>query len=132
MGSSYDACYPAVTALARDGVAAIMTDTAELLHFRLPMLHGGDDLILVSQSGESAETVRAAEQLRARGDAPRIIAVTNDPGSSLARRRGPDPADARRRGDGAEHHDLRRGARRDRRVGARDLGGRAPPRSPGG
>ena len=85
MGSSYDACYPAVTALAREGVAAVMTDTAELLHFRLPMLHAGDDLILVSQSGESAETVRAAEQLRSRGDTPRIIAVTNDPDSSLAR-----------------------------------------------
>ena len=36
MGSSYDACYPAVTALARAGVAATMVDTAELLHFRLP------------------------------------------------------------------------------------------------
>ena len=85
MGSSYDACYPAVTALAREGVAAVMTDTAELLHFRLPMLRAGDDLVLVSQSGESAETVRAAERLRARGEAPRIIAVTNDPDSSLAR-----------------------------------------------
>ena len=62
-----------------------MTDTAELLHFRLPMLRAGDDLVLVSQSGESAETVRAAERLRARGEAPRIIAVTNDPDSSLAR-----------------------------------------------
>ncbi len=85
MGSSYDACYPAVTALAREGVAAVMTDTAELLHFRLPMLRAGDDLVLVSQSGESAETVRAAERLRARGEAPRIIAVTNDPDSSLSR-----------------------------------------------
>ena len=38
MGSSYDACYPAVTALARAGVSATMVDTAELLHFRLPTL----------------------------------------------------------------------------------------------
>ena len=84
MGSSYDACYPAVTALAREGVAASMVDTAELLHFRLPMLHTGDDLVLVSQSGESAETVGVARELRRRGDAPTMIAVTNEPASSLA------------------------------------------------
>jgi glutamine---fructose-6-phosphate transaminase (isomerizing) len=84
MGSSYDACYPAVTALARAGVAASMVDTAELLHFRLPALRGGDELILVSQSGESAETVGVARALRERGDAPRIVAVTNEPASSLA------------------------------------------------
>ena len=84
MGSSYDACYPAVTALARAGVAATMVDTAELLHFRLPMVGPDDDLILVSQSGESAETVGVARALRDRGKAPRIVAVTNEPASSLA------------------------------------------------
>jgi len=84
MGSSYDACYPAVTALARTGVAATMVDTAELLHFRLPTLGPRDDLILVSQSGESAETIGVAHALRDRGDAPRIVAVTNEPTSSLA------------------------------------------------
>src|SRR3954466_2133462 len=84
MGSSYDACYPAVTALARTGVAATMVDTAELLHFRLPTLGPADDLVLVSQSGESAETVGVARALRDRGDAPRIVAVTNEPTSSLA------------------------------------------------
>ena len=77
MGSSYDACYPTVTALARTGVAASMVDTAELLHFRLPTLGPDDDLILVSQSGESAETVGAARALRDRVNAPRIVAVTN-------------------------------------------------------
>ncbi len=85
MGSSYDACYPAVTLLAREGIPVLMADTAELLHFRLPMLGADDDLVLVSQSGESAETVRVAQQLRERGDTPRIIAITNDPESSLAR-----------------------------------------------
>jgi len=84
MGSSYDACYPAVTTLGRAGVTAFMVDTAELLHFRLPMLDAADDLVLVSQSGESAETVRVAEQLRARSDGPRVLAVTNAPASSLA------------------------------------------------
>jgi len=84
MGSSYDACYPAVTALARAGIAAAMVDTAELLHFRLPTLGRDDDLILISQSGESAETVGVTQALRDRGDAPRVIAVTNEPASSLA------------------------------------------------
>jgi glucosamine--fructose-6-phosphate aminotransferase (isomerizing) len=85
MGSSYDACYPGVTSLAAGGVPAVMLDSAELLHFRLPMLHEGDTAVLVSQSGESAETVRAAQLVRQRGDAPFIVAVTNDPDSSLAR-----------------------------------------------
>jgi glucosamine 6-phosphate synthetase-like amidotransferase/phosphosugar isomerase protein len=66
MGSSYDACYPAVTALARDSVATVMTDTAELLHFRLPMLHAGDDLILVSQSGERRDRSRGRTATGAR------------------------------------------------------------------
>ena len=38
MGSSYDACYPAVTTLAALGVPTLMLDAAELLHFRLPIL----------------------------------------------------------------------------------------------
>jgi glutamine---fructose-6-phosphate transaminase (isomerizing) len=84
MGSSYDACYPSVTTLASAGIAAVMLDAAELLHFRLPMIRQGDLLILVSQSGESAETVRVAEALRARGDAPEIVAVTNGATNSLA------------------------------------------------
>ena len=85
MGSSYDACYPAVTTLARRGIPAMMIDAAELLHFRLPMLGPADHLILVSQSGESAETVRVAERLHAEAGHPRIVAVTNEPRSSLAR-----------------------------------------------
>jgi glucosamine--fructose-6-phosphate aminotransferase (isomerizing) len=85
MGSSYDACYPAVTSLARAGAPAMMIDAAELLHFRLPMLHAGDTVVLVSQSGESAETVRAAQVLRESGNAPFVVAVTNGAGSSLAK-----------------------------------------------
>jgi glucosamine--fructose-6-phosphate aminotransferase (isomerizing) len=85
MGSSYDACYPAVTSLALAGRPAVMVDAAELLHFRTAMLGPGDCAVLVSQSGESAETVRVAEVLRERGDGPFLVAVTNDDRSSLAR-----------------------------------------------
>jgi glucosamine--fructose-6-phosphate aminotransferase (isomerizing) len=85
MGSSYDACYPAATRLAAAGVLATMVDAAELLHFRLDALDSGALLVCVSQSGESAETVRVVRALRERGDRPWIAAVTNGADSSLAR-----------------------------------------------
>ena len=65
MGSSYDACYPAATALSARGVSCSMLDTAELLHFRLPALRPDTLLVCVSQSGESAELVRLVERLGA-------------------------------------------------------------------
>ncbi|MDP9301351.1 MAG: SIS domain-containing protein, partial [Actinomycetota bacterium] len=84
MGSSYDACYPAVTALAAAGVATLMLDAAELLHFRLPILRDEDLLVLVSQSGESAETVGVARALRGAAGPPRIACVSNGTGNTLA------------------------------------------------
>ena len=77
MGSSYDACYPAATRLAAAGVLATMVDAAELLHFRLDALEPGTLLVCVSQSGESAETVRVVRELRERGDRP-CIAVGHE------------------------------------------------------
>jgi glutamine---fructose-6-phosphate transaminase (isomerizing) len=85
MGSSYDACYPASTVLASGGVLAPMLDAAELLHFRLPALGGSDLLVLVSQSGESAETVGVARALRDRTTpTPTIVSVTNGTANTLA------------------------------------------------
>jgi glucosamine--fructose-6-phosphate aminotransferase (isomerizing) len=85
MGSSYDACYPASTELAAAGIAAPMHDAAELLHFRLAALGGSDLLVLVSQSGESAETVGVARALRSRtAGAPTIVSVTNGIGNTLS------------------------------------------------
>ena len=81
MGSSYDACYPAVTELATAGVPALHLDAAELLHFRGGLLGPGTLLIAVSQSGESAETVRVAELASGAG-AP-VVAVTNGTGNAL-------------------------------------------------
>ena len=76
MGSSYDACYPAVTALAGAGIAAIHVDAAEMLHFRRALLTPSTLLVAVSQSGESAEVVRLVEQVdRAVGTV--VLAVTN-------------------------------------------------------
>ena len=84
MGSSYDACYPAVAEIARAGSAAVMVDSAELLHFRSQMLDAGSLLIAVSQSGESAETVRLVQELGGRPDPPTMVAVTNGTSNTLA------------------------------------------------
>jgi glucosamine--fructose-6-phosphate aminotransferase (isomerizing) len=83
MGSSYDACYPITTALAARGVACSMLDTAELLHFRLPMLRPDTLVVCVSQSGESAELVRLVERLDA--PRPRLAAITNGSQNTLWR-----------------------------------------------
>jgi glucosamine--fructose-6-phosphate aminotransferase (isomerizing) len=85
MGSSYDACYPAVAELARSGVAAVMLDAAELLHFRMDMLASVPVVVVVSQSGESIEVVRVVDSLRTRPQRPpTVIAVTNGTRNSLA------------------------------------------------
>ncbi len=84
MGSSYDGCYPAVSDLAAAGVPALMLDAAELLHFRLAILTPGDLLVLVSQSGESAETVAVAQALRSRRRPPTIVSITNGLGNTLS------------------------------------------------
>jgi glucosamine--fructose-6-phosphate aminotransferase (isomerizing) len=85
MGSSYDACYPAVNELARRGIVAGHVDAAELVHFRSAALASAGLLVVVSQSGESAEVVRLAESLADRTDRPRILSVTNGSDNPLAR-----------------------------------------------
>jgi glutamine---fructose-6-phosphate transaminase (isomerizing) len=86
MGSSYDACYPAVTELAQAGIAATMIDAAELLHFRGAILGPDAVLVAVSQSGESAEVVRVVDRAIGATDRPFLVAVTNGPENTLARR----------------------------------------------
>jgi glutamine---fructose-6-phosphate transaminase (isomerizing) len=85
MGSSYDACYPAANELAARGVLALHVDTAELLHFRSAVLSRPVVLVVVSQSGESAEVVRLAESLDGAGR-PVLVSVTNGLDNELARR----------------------------------------------
>jgi glutamine---fructose-6-phosphate transaminase (isomerizing) len=84
MGSSYDACYPAVTALAARGVSATMLDTAELAHFRMQTLRPETLLVCVSQSGESAELIRLIDSLARHGRRPVVAAITNGSGNTLA------------------------------------------------
>jgi glucosamine--fructose-6-phosphate aminotransferase (isomerizing) len=84
MGSSYDACYPIVTALGTAGIAATMLDAAELLHFRLPAVTADTLVVCVSQSGRSAETVRVAEALAGRHSRPTVVAIKNGADNPLA------------------------------------------------
>ncbi len=86
MGSSYDACYPAVNDLAARGVPALLVDAAELLHFRRPILTARTLAVIVSQSGESAEIVRLASELAKQRTRPFVVAVTNGRDNDLARR----------------------------------------------
>jgi glucosamine--fructose-6-phosphate aminotransferase (isomerizing) len=84
MGSSYFASYPAVAELARAGIPAVHADAAELLHFRPQMLSGQVAIVVVSQSGESAEIVRLLETIRTITSPPAVIAVTNGTHNTLA------------------------------------------------
>jgi len=85
MGGSYDTCYAPVTALASCGITGVMVDSAELLYFRRPTLAGSTLLVVVSQSGESAEVVRLVEELDRGPERPFIVSVTNGSQNSLAR-----------------------------------------------
>jgi glutamine---fructose-6-phosphate transaminase (isomerizing) len=85
MGGSYDTCYAPVTALASAGIGGLMVDSAELLYFRRATLAGATLLVIVSQSGESAEVVRLIEELHRGPECPFIVSVTNGPNNTLAR-----------------------------------------------
>jgi glutamine---fructose-6-phosphate transaminase (isomerizing) len=86
MGSSYHVCYPAVTELAARGIWALQADAAELLHFRLPALVPEMVLVVVSQSGRSAEAVRFAEEARGQTSTPLLLSVSNGLDNPLANR----------------------------------------------
>jgi glutamine---fructose-6-phosphate transaminase (isomerizing) len=82
MGSSYHALHPlALTLLAR-GVLALMIETSELIHHAPALIEPSTLLVVVSQSGQSPETLKLLE--KAQGQAS-IIGVTNTAGSPLAK-----------------------------------------------
>jgi glucosamine--fructose-6-phosphate aminotransferase (isomerizing) len=83
MGSSFDACYPAVEVLSDRAILALHAASAEVLHFGLPWITERTILVVVSQSGASAEVVRLAERARSSG-ALLLVAVTNGIDNSLA------------------------------------------------
>lgn len=85
MGSSYDACYPGVNDLAGRGIAALLVDSAELLHFRRAILDPATLLVAVSQSGQSAEAVKLVSELRKQRSRPFVVSVTNGLANQVAK-----------------------------------------------
>jgi glucosamine--fructose-6-phosphate aminotransferase (isomerizing) len=85
MGSSNDACYPAVNELASVGISALLVNTAELLHFRQGILNTKTFLTIVSQSGASAEIVKLAAELGKQRARPYVVTITNGLSNPLAK-----------------------------------------------
>jgi glucosamine--fructose-6-phosphate aminotransferase (isomerizing) len=83
MGTSEHAPHSVSDRLAEAaGVPVVIRDAGELLHYGLRTVSFHDAVFAVSQSGESIETRRVAEALKGH---PRLIAITNEPGSTIAR-----------------------------------------------
>lgn len=82
MGSSLSAALPAATRLARCQPTSVV-EAGELLHYGTDGIKPGTVLVLVSQSGRSAETLALGRRMRA-GGTVQIVAVTNDADSPLA------------------------------------------------
>lgn len=82
MGTSLSAALTAATRLARYQPVSI-AEAGELLHYGIDGIEPGTVLVLVSQSGRSAETVALGQRMRENGTM-RIVAVTNHADSALA------------------------------------------------
>ena len=82
MGSSHHGLHPLQVRLIEVGVPAVMVESSELLHYQWRLLEERTLLVLVSQSGRSAEILRLLEETRGRLE---TIGVTNTPDSPLAR-----------------------------------------------
>ncbi len=82
MGSSLFAAYPAQAYLTGLGVRALVWETAELVHHHLKVLRPDTLLVVVSQSGQTAEVLRLLEDLAPKSP---LVAVTNVESSPLAK-----------------------------------------------
>lgn len=83
MGSSLFACIPAAHLLIDSGRQASVVGAAELLYYQMPLCRPGCVVLLVSRSGETVEVLKLLNVLK-QGNC-RIIGVTNEPQSTLAR-----------------------------------------------
>jgi glutamine---fructose-6-phosphate transaminase (isomerizing) len=83
MGGSYFATIPAQLQLLSHGIEALAVETSELLHYQRGLITPDTMLVLVSQSGYSAEIVKLLDTL---DPAAFVIGITNDTQSPLAKR----------------------------------------------
>jgi len=83
MGSSFHTLHPLCLELINQGLAAMMIETSELIHYMQPLFDPKTLIVAVSQSGQSAEVVRLLE---INGGRAPVVAITNTAGSPLAER----------------------------------------------
>lgn len=83
IGASLHSAYPLHYALAGRGMNCSIVEIAELLHYQ-ERICAGSVMVIFSRSGESIEVVKLLEKLK--GVASRVIALTNEPESSLGKR----------------------------------------------
>ena len=81
MGTSLSAPHPAICLLADSGIPARAVDAGEFLHYQQGSIEKTALIVIVSQSGESAEHKVIVEKL-----ARPYVALTNTEGSTLARK----------------------------------------------
>lgn len=81
MGSSFHALYPLQVELGELGIPALMLETSELVHYHRHLFDRKTLVVVVSQSGQSAEVVRL---LQVNGRRSPLVAVTNTADSPLA------------------------------------------------
>lgn len=81
MGTSYHALHPLAIRLTELDWTVAMIETSELLHYYRALLVPGNLIVIVSQSGISAEVVGLLKMVEGRCA---TIGVTNTPGSALA------------------------------------------------
>jgi glucosamine--fructose-6-phosphate aminotransferase (isomerizing) len=80
MGSSYHALHPLHIRLIDAGFNSVMEETSELIHYKARLLDEESLVIVVSQSGRSAEIVHLLNVAARRAT---LLGVTNTPGSPL-------------------------------------------------
>jgi len=87
MGGSFHVLHPLAIELASHGLTPLLLETSELIHFYPGLLAPSTLVIAVSQSGQSAETVRLLDlNTDLNAGAATILGVSNTPASPLAMR----------------------------------------------
>jgi glutamine---fructose-6-phosphate transaminase (isomerizing) len=81
MGGSFHGLWPLHLRLVEQGLPSVMVETSELLYYQRRLVGPESLVVVVSQSGRSAEVVRLLDE--ARGCAS-VVAVTNTADSPLA------------------------------------------------
>ncbi len=85
-GSSYHAAMVGKTMIEHLAGIPVEVDVASEFRYRAPLIESGDLMVAISQSGETADTLAAVQEARAKGAT--VLAISNAPGSSLEREAG--------------------------------------------